>query len=103
MLVLSILLFIVIILIIRVAYYESFSPIESEYHKHQELNNLYTDLITYFTRLDKPTDVDKINGVKFNCSSAPKTYSLKSDNENNGKRKVNDISKKILNITKRLG
>jgi hypothetical protein len=101
MLALSILLFIVIILLLRLAYYESFSPSESEYNKHQELNNLYDDLITYFTRLDKPSDIDKKNSIKLKCSSAPKTYSLKSVENTTTPKKVNDVSKHILNITNR--
>jgi len=99
MLALSILLIIVIVLLLRLAYYESFSPSESEYYKHQELNHLYDDLITYFTRLDKPSDFDKKNSLKFKCSSAPKTYSLKSVENTTTTKKENDVSKIILNIT----
>ena len=102
MLVLSILLFISFILILRLAYYESFDIIGSKetlniYDKHKKLNNLYSDLISYYTRVEKPNTIEKLKGVKFKCSSAPKNYSLKyTDTKRSAKN--TDLSKKILNM-----
>jgi len=100
MLVLSILLFISFILILRLAYYESFTigyePLNI-YDKHKKLNNLYSDLISYYTRVEKPNTIEKLKGVKFKCSSAPKNYSLKyTDTKRSAKN--TDLSKKILNM-----
>jgi hypothetical protein len=100
MLVLSILLLLIIILILRLAYYESFTigyePLNI-YDKHKKLNNLYSDLIDYYTRTEKPNSIDKLKGVKFKCSSAPKNYSLK-DTDTKPSTKNTELSKTILNM-----
>jgi len=67
------------------------------YDKHKKLNNLYSDLISYYTRVEKPNTIEKLKGVKFKCSSAPKNYSLKyTDTKRSAKN--TDLSKKILNM-----
>jgi hypothetical protein len=102
MLVLSILLLLILILILRLAYYESFTigyePLNI-YDKHKKLNNLYSDLIDYYTRTEKPNAIEKLKGVKFKCSSAPKNYVLKyTDTDTKPSAKNTDLSKTILNM-----